>query len=535
MILRAAILSSRWGASTLNTWISWSNISLCARTQSCLRAIGSTSPAVASRPSQTSSATSSRTNTRLSRWSLDPSRMAFASLSGAMARLTSPSLHAAMEATATRAQRHSASRGAHPFRGVRLQPNRPRTMRILAIETSCDETAIAIVEATGDVKNASFTVLGNALLSQVAVHQQYGGVYPNLAKREHAKNLVPILEAALEEVEMLHEDTQALPTELHDAITKLLEREPGLDAALLELIGKTEPPVIDVIAVTAGPGLEPALWVGINFAKALALAWGKPLVAVNHMEGHILAGLAQREAMSYKHQEPRKSEIEKFEVKNAKLPALVLLISGGHTELVLMKEWLQYELIGQTRDDAVGEAFDKVARMLGLPYPGGPEISRLAESARLQPTTYPLQPAFTLPRPMIDSGTCDFSFAGLKTAVLYLLKKIPDINEREKQHLAHEFENAVADVLWKKTALALEQTSAQTLVIGGGVSANTHIRRVFKNSVDIRYPQVTLRIPTASLTTDNAVMIAIAGYYHASRKEFVTDIVANGNLSLAQH
>src|SRR3989338_11075776 len=131
-----------------------------------------------------------------------------------------------MEATATRAQRHSASRGEHPFRGVRLQPNRPRTMRILAIETSCDETAIAIVEATGDVKNASFTVLGNALLSQVAVHQQYGGVYPNLAKREHAKNLVPILEAALEEVEMLHEDTQALPTELHDAITKLLEGEP---------------------------------------------------------------------------------------------------------------------------------------------------------------------------------------------------------------------------------------------------------------------------------------------------------------------
>src|SRR3989344_4247172 len=376
MILRAAILSSRWGASTLNTWISWSNISLWARTQSCLRAIGSTSPAVASRPSQTSSATSSRTNTRLSRWSLDPSRMAFASLSGAMARLTSPSLHAAMEATATRAQRHSASRGAHPFRGVRLQPNRPRTMRILAIETSCDETAIAIVEATGDVKNASFTVLGNARLSQVAVHQQYGGVYPNLAKREHAKNLVPILEAALEEAEMLREDTQALSHETHDAITKLLEREPGLEEQFLEFVRETEPPSIDAIAVTAGPGLEPALWVGINFAKALALAWSKPLVAVNHMEGHILAGLAsERSDLN------ASSEGLTLEIKNVGMPVLALLISGGHTELVLMKEWpacadrISYELIGQTRDDAVGEAFDKVARMLGLPYPGGPELS----------------------------------------------------------------------------------------------------------------------------------------------------------------
>src|SRR3989344_2053350 len=152
-------------------------------------------------------------------------------------------------------------------------------MRILAIETSCDETAIAILDCEGDERSARFRVLGNALLSQVEVHRQYGGVYPNLAKREHAKNLVPILTAALEEAELLREDAQALSHETHDAITKLLEREPGLGEALLEFLTETEPPSIDAIAVTAGPGLEPALWVGINFAKALALAWNKPLIA----------------------------------------------------------------------------------------------------------------------------------------------------------------------------------------------------------------------------------------------------------------
>jgi N6-L-threonylcarbamoyladenine synthase len=195
-----------------------------------------------------------------------------------------------------------------------------------------------------------------------------------------------------------------------------------------------------------------------------------------------------------------------------------------------MKEWLTYELIGQTRDDAVGEAFDKVARMLGLSYPGGPGISRLAEEVHVlgSPTS-----KYTLPRPMLNENSCDFSFAGLKTAVLYLLKGRPELNEDEKKHLAHEFENAVADVLWKKTSRALDETGARTLVIGGGVSANTHIRRTFTANITKEYPSVALYIPTASLTTDNAIMIALAGFYHAQRKEFKTDIVANGNLSLA--
>ncbi|MFA5997979.1 MAG: tRNA (adenosine(37)-N6)-threonylcarbamoyltransferase complex transferase subunit TsaD [Candidatus Paceibacterota bacterium] len=389
-------------------------------------------------------------------------------------------------------------------------------MKILAIETSCDETAIAILECTGDEDSAAFTVLGNTLLSQIDIHREYGGVFPALAKREHAKNLVPILEAALEEAELLHEDTQAIPEETRATISEILAREPGLAEQFFEFVSECEPPAIDAIAVTAGPGLEPALWVGINFAKALALLWGKPLVAVNHMEGHILSALAREEDGA-------------LAIDSVRMPVLALLISGGHTELVLMKGWLAYKLIGQTRDDAVGEAFDKVARMLELPYPGGPEISRLAEEVReLGGSTS----KFVLPRPMINDATCDFSFAGLKTAVLYLLKGRPELSGEEKKHLAHEFENAVADVLWKKTARAIEETSSQTLVIGGGVSANTHIRRVFTKKMKEEYPEIALRIPTAALTTDNAIMIALAGFYRACREEIATDFRANGNLSL---
>ena len=250
-------------------------------------------------------------------------------------------------------------------------------MRILAIETSCDETAIAILECKGDKNHAEFTVLGNALLSQIDIHQEYGGVFPALAKREHAKNLVPILESALEEAELLHEDTQAIPEETRAKISEILSREPGLAEQFFEFVTECEPPEIDAIAVTAGPGLEPALWVGINFAKALALLWEKSLVAVNHMEGHIIAALAKELPYNPTNTLPISTRFN-LVISDVKMPVLALLISGGHTELVLMKEWLQYELVGATRDDAVGETFDKVARMLGLPYPGGPEISRLA-------------------------------------------------------------------------------------------------------------------------------------------------------------
>ncbi|MEJ0053460.1 MAG: tRNA (adenosine(37)-N6)-threonylcarbamoyltransferase complex transferase subunit TsaD [bacterium] len=390
-------------------------------------------------------------------------------------------------------------------------------MKILAIETSCDETAVSILECEGDERSARFTILGNALLSQIDLHQQYGGVFPALAKREHAKNLVPLLEAALEEAELLREDAQAMPQDVHDRIAKLLEREPGLSELFFEFIREAETPGIDAIAVTAGPGLEPALWVGVNFASALALAWGKPLIPANHMEGHVLSALAE-------------SKDERLLIEDVSLPLLALLISGGHTELVLMKSWLEYELIGQTRDDAVGEAFDKAARMLGLPYPGGPEISKLADIARRDSSPNP----FSLPRPMLKDPHCDFSFSGLKTSVLYLLKGMQEVSEVEKQQIAREFEDAVGEVLWAKTARALEETGAKVLVLGGGVSNNKHIRKLFAEKITDEYPNVSLHLPTASLTTDNAVMIGLAGFYRFLRGERALpgELRANGNLSL---
>lgn len=391
-------------------------------------------------------------------------------------------------------------------------------MKILAIETSCDETAISILECEGDVQNASFKILGNALLSQIDIHREFGGVFPAVAKREHAKNLVPVLVASLEEAEMLREDRQVLPDETRTEIGMLLAREPELAEALFVFLDEAETPDIDAIAVTHGPGLEPALWVGVNLARALAMIWEKPLIGVNHVEGHIVSGIAvQRD--------------DSFHITQPALPLLSLGIAGGHTDLVLMQDWLAYTVIGGTLDDSVGEAFDKVARMLGLPYPGGPEVSRLAEAARVENQPNP----FTLPRPMLRSGTHDFSFSGLKTAVLYLLKKNPDIGDDMKKYVALEFENAVADVLWAKTAAVLQETGTKTLVVSGGVSANAHVRRVFKERLAKEYPEVSLHIPINSLATDNAIMIAMAGYYRALRKEFIdpSEMRANGNLSLA--
>lgn len=390
-------------------------------------------------------------------------------------------------------------------------------MKILAIETSCDETAICMLEAEGDERSARFRVLGNALISQIDIHQQYGGVFPALAKREHAKNLVPLLRAALEEAELLREDIRALPEGLPGTLGELLSREYELAEQLLSFLSESEIPDIDAIAVTHGPGLEPALWVGVNFAKALALAWDKPLIGVNHMEGHLLSSLVTEDGTD-------------LLIDEIELPLLGLLISGGHTELVSMEPWLRYRLIGQTRDDAVGEAFDKVARMLGLPYPGGPEVSRLAERDREDERSNP----FKLPRPMISDPHCDFSFSGLKTAVMYLIKQHGELSGIEREQMARAFEDAAADVLWKKTARAIDETDAKTLTLGGGVSANTHIRRHFKTQIEKEYPHVTLHLPKPAFTTDNAVMIGIAGYYRALRKDFMEPdvMIANGNLSL---
>jgi len=391
-------------------------------------------------------------------------------------------------------------------------------MKILAIETSCDETAVSILSCSGDKHGAEFTVLGNALISQIDIHREFGGVFPAVAKREHAKNLVPLLSSALEEAELLREDLQILSEEKRSDLETLLTREPELYQAFIAFIAETERPDIDAIAVTAGPGLEPALWVGVNFARALSIVWNMPIVAVDHMEGHVLSSLLETENERI------------YTLPKPKLPLLALLISGGHTELLHMKDWLSYVLIGRTRDDAVGEAFDKVARMLELPYPGGPEVSRLAEKDREDATTNP----FTLPRPMIHDPHCDFSFSGLKTAVLYLTKD-KGRSELEKEQLARAFEDAVSDVLYSKSLRALDETGARTFTIGGGVSANVHIRRVFKERLAKDLPDVQLCIPSVTLTGDNAIMIGVAGYFHALEEDFTehSELIANGNHSLA--
>jgi N6-L-threonylcarbamoyladenine synthase len=446
-------------------------------------------------------------------------------------------------------------------------------MKILSIETSCDETAVSIIEAVGTLQNPSFKILGNALYSQISTHAEYGGVFPALAKREHTLNLVPMLKLATSHAfdSCTKVDTSAtekssensvtqnppqnsnieLTDELRKQILEILNRENDLGPALIEFLETHEVFDVDAIAVTQGPGLEPALWVGISFAKALAIALNKPLIAINHMEGHIVSVLTESGELGESNIDKnsphkQKSDTSRSENVNSptvQFPALALLISGGHTELVLSKDWHQYEVIGQTVDDAVGEAFDKVARLMNLPYPGGPKISKLAAESRAlnlrekYKTDVSLGASaglgeypWTLPRPMLKSPDFNFSFSGLKTAVLYAVKdKLKDralndstitatqLTDIEIKTLAEEFENSVTEVLSYKTRKAIEETNAQTLIIGGGVIANTYIREAFKKVAD--QTGIKLFTPTVSLSTDNSVMIGVAGYLRWIAKE----------------
>jgi len=401
-------------------------------------------------------------------------------------------------------------------------------MKILSIETSCDETAISIVEATGELDSPSFVILGNTLFSQIDIHKEYGGVYPMLAKREHARNLPTLLKEALEQANLILKSQFPIINEnLWKEIKKILSREIGLYDALKKTLEKIEKPSIDVISVTSGPGLAPALWVGISCAEALSKLWNIPVIGINHMEGHITSILLNK---------IDESSISNLQFSNKiQFPALALLISGGHTELVNMKKWGEYEILGKTLDDAVGEAFDKTARMLELPYPGGPEISRLAESAR----TKQIPSVAKLPRPMIHADNLNFSFSGLKTAVLYYLRdnfnKDNPLSVEEKADIAREFEDAVVDVLLNKTKKALDQTGARTLIIAGGVIANKKIRSVFME-LEKEYHGLTVKIPTNSMSTDNALMIAYATYFnvilHPEMLKNSKKIIAQGNLSL---
>jgi N6-L-threonylcarbamoyladenine synthase len=285
--------------------------------------------------------------------------------------------------------------------------------------------------------------------------------------------------------------------------------------------------------VTRGPGLEPALWTGITFAQELAKEWQKPLFGANHMEGHLFSSLAQ----------PQHSNILQnvgmlFVIENVSFPVLALLISGGHTEFIHMQDWLSFERIGETLDDAVGECFDKVARMLDLPYPGGPRISKLADEARTN--NFPAS-KIKLPRPMLHSGNCDVSFSGLKTAALYALRDIggaDQLNAEEKAAFAREFEETVGDVFVAKMRKALEQTGANTFVIGGGVSANAYLRERLSNTIKEEFPEVEVRLPDLSITGDNGIMIAEAALVHFLLGDWTLEnppreLRATGNLSIA--
>jgi N6-L-threonylcarbamoyladenine synthase len=417
-------------------------------------------------------------------------------------------------------------------------------MKLLAIETSCDETAIAIIEAKITVGKTKFKILGNDLSSQIAIHTQYGGVFPMMAKREHGKNIIGILEKVLKESKLhkLRKKEYKLTTQEKNKIQKILARENDLAENFIEFISKIEKPKIDAIAVTTGPGLEPALWVGISFAKALGNYWGIPIVPVNHMEGHIFSIF------------PQKSKTFTIDSDKKIFPLLSLLVSGGHTELVLVKDWQKYKKIGQTRDDAVGEAFDKVARMLELPYPGGPEISKLASIERSNSSMTVLKevpkdgpfPVISLPRPMMYTKDFDFSFSGLKTAVLYLIRdfkeKDPNIisNINFKQKVAMEFQNAAIETLVYKTIKAIKEYKIKTLIVGGGVSADKYLQEKMDegvkniNSINKNF-KIKTHFPIRSLTGDNALMIAIAGYYQYKNKKIaknLNSIKAQGNMSL---
>lgn len=352
-------------------------------------------------------------------------------------------------------------------------------MKILAIETSCDETAVAVLEAKHGTKNPVFKILSNIVSSQVKLHSPYGGVVPSLAMREHYRNITTCFEQALNKA-----------------------------------YGKKKNE-FDVVAVTMGPGLEPALWVGINFAKSITLATNKPIIGINHLEGHLYANWLSNNG------------------KNIVFPALGLIVSGGHTELVLIKNHGNYKLIGATRDDAAGEAFDKVAKLLNLGYPGGPIISKIADEFKPQSKSIN---KITLPRPMINSKDYDFSFSGLKTAVLYLVKDLTKKYSLEQitPLIAKEFQDSVIDVLTTKTLEAAKQYKIKTILMGGGVTANKRLRKRMIESIKRDLPRVSVHIPDFQFSVDNAAMIGVAAYFHAKKKKFTMPekLRANGIMQL---
>ncbi|MBI2050058.1 MAG: tRNA (adenosine(37)-N6)-threonylcarbamoyltransferase complex transferase subunit TsaD [Candidatus Staskawiczbacteria bacterium] len=401
---------------------------------------------------------------------------------------------------------------------------------ILAVETSCDDTGIAILKAP---KTSNFSayggpvegwkVLSNIVSSQVKIHKKYGGVYPMLAKREHQQNLPLVLTKALKESKLLKiSNSQFLiPKQIQNPkfkiLKKILEREEKLYGKLTQFLAKYKKPEVDLIAVTQGPGLEPCLWVGVNFAKALSLFWDIPIVPINHIEAHILVNFVDSKSQ--------------FKIQNS-FPAVCLVVSGGHTQLILMKNIGKYKIIGETKDDAAGECFDKCAKILGLGYPGGPAIA--AEAAKFQISNFKFQ--IKLPRPMINTKDYDFSFSGLKTAVLYHHKKQSVKTQKSKEYIMQmcfQTQQAIIDVLLKKTTKAAKDYKAKTIILGGGVSANQELRKQLKEKIEKEIPNTKYLIPNTKYSTDNALMIAITGYFHKTKTKDWKKLKAKANLRIS--
>lgn len=378
-------------------------------------------------------------------------------------------------------------------------------MKILGIETSCDDTCASILEKKG----AKINLLSQIISSQEKLHAQYGGVFPSLAKREHQENIVHILEQALKKADLL-KPSKSKKIKYPEKLEQILERNPELLEHLKPFLEKYEKPKINKIAVTIGPGLEPCLWVGVNLVKALAFYWGfRTIIGVNHLEGHLLSFTFDGE-------------------KKPKFPAIGLIVSGGNTQLILIKKVGSYKLIGETRDDAAGECFDKTARILGLGYPGGKEISRMAQ--KFEKSEFNLH----LPRPMIHEKNFDFSFSGLKTAVLYDFKKRTETEKKSNEYIAEmskEIQNSIIEVLITKTFNAAEKYKAKTIIVGGGVSANKALQKnIIKKCAE---KKIACFFPKNEHTADNASMIALAAEISPCQKQCAWQkIKPNSNLKI---
>ncbi len=374
-----------------------------------------------------------------------------------------------------------------------------KKMIILGIETSCDETAVAVV------KNGE-EILSSVVASSEELHKKTGGIIPEVAAREQIKCIISVIGEALKDTRILR----------YLDIKKEKKKDPSI-------LVFQYPNIIDVIAVTVGPGLIGSLLVGVETAKTLACVWKKPIMPVNHLQAHLYGNWIET-----KKQRNKKTEKPGF-------PAVGLVVSGGHTDLVLIKGHGEIKWLGGTRDDAAGECFDKCARLLGLPYPGGPVIA--AEAAKL--TTYNLQLTtnFKLPRPMIDTKDFDFSFSGLKTALINKVKSLKSedqFNNLTIGQLAFEVQEAITDVLVEKTIRAAEKCKVKTILLAGGVAANEKLREKMELRIMNNELRIDFFVPAPELCTDNAAFVASCAYYNYKPKPW-QEIRANPSLAIDEN